>query len=77
MTIRTQRHRLTFAAALTALTRYKLRKLAKYAVVTLLVAIVFTLFSGEQPGLVLGAWVLLGLWTGILEEYLFGSPYSS
>jgi len=77
MTIRTQRHRLTFAAALTALTRYKLRKLAKYAVVTLLVAIVFTLFSGEQPGLVLGAWVLLGLWTGILEEYLFGHRFRS
>lgn len=62
---------------MTALTRYKLRKLAKYAVVTLLVATVFTLFSGEQPGLVLGAWVLLGLWTGILEEYLFGHRFRS
>lgn len=62
---------------MTALTRYKLRKLAKYAAVTVLVATVFTLFSGEQPGLVLGAWLLLGLWTGILEEYLFGHRFRS
>jgi len=67
----------TFAILLTALTRYKLRKLAKYTVVTVAVAIAFTLYSGDKLDFQLGAWALLGLWTGILEEYLFGRRYRS
>ncbi len=65
----------TFAILLTALTRYKLRKLAKYTVVTVAIAVAFILYSGEALDLQLGAWALLGLWTGILEEYLFGRRF--
>ncbi|MBK7382789.1 MAG: adenylate/guanylate cyclase domain-containing protein [Flavobacteriales bacterium] len=59
-----------------AITRHKLRKLLKYAFVAAFVAWVLTLFSGDHMGvLVLGAWMLLGLWTGVLEEYLFGRRF--
>ncbi|HRD53902.1 MAG TPA: hypothetical protein PKY96_14785, partial [Flavobacteriales bacterium] len=59
-----------------ALTRYKLRKVAKYGLVAALVAWVLTLFAGDDMGMpVLGAWLLLGLWTGVLEEYLFGRRF--
>lgn len=61
-----------------AITRYKLRKLLKYAVVAALVAWVLTLFSGENVSiLVLSSWAFLGLWTGILEEFLFGRRFRS
>lgn len=59
-----------------ALTRYKLRKVAKYGLVAALVAWVLTLFAGDDLSLpLLGAWALLGLWTGVLEEYLFGRRF--
>jgi len=59
-----------------ALTRYKLRKIAKYGLVAAMVAWVLTLFAGDDISLlVLGAWLLLGLWTGVLEEYLFGRRF--
>ncbi len=59
-----------------AITRHKLRKIAKYALVAVLVAWVLTLFSGEGLSLaVTGAWLLLGLWTGVLEEYFFGRRF--
>lgn len=67
--------RCTFAILLTSLTRYKLRKLAKYMLVTVAVAIAFMLYSGERLDLRVGAWALLGLWTGVLEEYLFGRRF--
>ncbi|MFN3874433.1 MAG: adenylate/guanylate cyclase domain-containing protein [Flavobacteriales bacterium] len=59
-----------------ALTRYKLRKVAKYGLVAALVAWVLMLFSGDglRPALLV-AWALLGLWTGVLEEYLFGRRF--
>jgi adenylate cyclase len=57
------------------ITRYKLRKVLKYAVVTVLVAWVLTLFSGLKVNALLGAWALLGLWTGVLEEFLFGRRF--
>jgi adenylate cyclase len=60
---------------LSAITRYKLRKLLKYALVAALVAWVLTLFSGEPVGFELGAWALLGLWTGVLEEFFFGRRF--
>ncbi len=60
-----------------AITRYKLRKVVKYAVVTMVVAWVFTLFSGDPVNILLLAWMLLGLWTGILEEFLFGRRFRS
>ena len=60
---------------MTAITRYKLRKLLKYALVAALVAWVLTLFSGEPVGFELGAWALLGLWTGVLEEFFFGRRF--
>ncbi len=59
-----------------SLTRYKLRKIAKYGLVAAMVAWVLTLFAGDDISLlVLGAWLLLGLWTGVLEEYLFGRRF--
>ena len=64
-----------FRGPLTAITRYKLRKLLKYALVAALVAWVLTLFSGEPVGFELGAWALLGLWTGVLEEFFFGRRF--
>ncbi len=60
---------------MSAITRYKLRKLLKYALVAALVAWVLTLFSGEPVGFELGAWALLGLWTGVLEEFFFGRRF--
>lgn len=60
-----------------AITGYKLRKLFKYALVATVVAWVLTLFSGDQVGPLLGAWALLGLWTGVLEEFLFGRRFRS
>lgn len=60
---------------MSAITRYKLRKLAKYMLVTVAVAIAFMLYSGERLDLRIGAWALLGLWTGVLEEYLFGRRF--
>lgn len=60
-----------------AITRYKLRKVAKYALVTLLVAFVLTVYSGDAVDLVLLAWLLLGAWTGVLEEFLFGRRFRS
>jgi adenylate cyclase len=58
-----------------AITRYKLRKVVKYALVTVMVAWVLTLFSGDRVNVLLGAWLLLGLWTGVLEEFLFGRRF--
>ena len=63
--------------ALTSITTYKLRKLFKYAVVTLSVAWVLMLFSGEELVVHHLAWLLLGLWTGVLEEFLFGRRFRS
>lgn len=63
--------------ALTSVTQYKLRKLFKYALVTGLVAAVFTLFSAEPFHWYHIAWLLLGLWTGVLEEFLFGRRFRS
>ena len=62
---------------LTAITRYKLRKLVKYGLVALGVAWVLMLFSGEAVRGWLGAWFLLGVWTGVLEEFLFGRRFRS
>jgi adenylate cyclase len=64
-------------ASLTSITRYKLRKVLKYMLVTLLAAWVLTLFSGDAVRGNLFAWALLGLWTGVLEEFLFGRRYRS
>ena len=61
----------------TPITWYKLRKLLKYGFVTLGVAWVLTLFSGEEVKRYLGAWFLLGVWTGVLEEFLFGRRFRS
>lgn len=60
-----------------SITRYKLRKLLKYALVSLGVAWVLNLFSGKAWPDYLGAWFLLGLWTGVLEEFLFGRRFRS
>jgi adenylate cyclase len=62
---------------LTAITRYKLRKLLKYGLVAAMVAWVLTLFSGERMGVEFWAWALLGIWTGILEEFFFGRRFRS
>lgn len=62
---------------MTAITRYKLRKLLKYALVTVVVAWVLMLFSGEPMGLMPAVWALLGLWMGVLEEFLFGDRFRS
>ncbi|MCB0764473.1 MAG: adenylate/guanylate cyclase domain-containing protein [Flavobacteriales bacterium] len=62
---------------MTAITRYKLRKLLKYALVTALVAWVLMLFSGDRVGLLPGAWALLGLWMGVMEEFFFGRRFRS
>jgi adenylate cyclase len=65
-----------FEGPMSAITRYKLRKLLKYALVAALAAGVLTLFSGDALELpVVGAWALLGLWTGVLEEFLFGRRF--
>lgn len=62
---------------MTSITRYKLRKLLKYALVSLGVVWVLHLFSGQAVPDHLGAWFLLGLWTGVMEEFLFGHRFRS
>ncbi|HEY0978348.1 MAG TPA: adenylate/guanylate cyclase domain-containing protein [Flavobacteriales bacterium] len=64
-------------AALSPITRYKLRKLIKYGLVTVAAAAVFMLFSGEGGKGYFAAWALLGIWTGVLEEFLFGRRFRS
>lgn len=61
----------------TAITRYKLRKLLKYGLVTVAVGGVLMLFSGQGERGYFGAWLLLGIWTGVLEEFLFGRRFRS
>src|SRR5262245_44081739 len=63
--------------ALANVTQYKLRKLLKYAAVTQAVALVLVLFSGEPLSWYMSSWALLGLWTGVLEEFLFGRRFRS
>lgn len=60
-----------------AITRYKLRKLVKYALVTAVVGAVLMLFGSLKGGLLLWAWALLGIWTGVLEEFFFGRRFRS
>ncbi len=62
---------------LSAITRYKLRKLLKYGLVTTAVGAVLMLFSGQHRLSFLGAWAILGVWTGVLEEFLFGRAFRS
>lgn len=62
---------------LSAITRYKLRKLLKYALVTAGMGSMFMLFGGQASWLVLVGWALLGVWTGVLEEFLFGRRFRS
>lgn len=63
--------------ALTNITRYKLRKLLKYALVAQAVATVMILFSAVDLHLFQMLWSLVGLWTGVLEEFLFGRRFRS
>ncbi len=60
---------------LPAITRYKLRKLLKYALVTAVVGSVLMLFGNYAGWKLFSAWALLGVWTGILEEFLFGRRF--
>lgn len=60
-----------------AFTRYKLRKLLKYGIVTTAVGTVLMLFTGQSDPFYLVAWGLLGIWTGVLEEFLFGRRFRS
>lgn len=62
---------------ISAITRYKLRKLLKYALVTAVVGMVLTLYSGHATAGYILAWALLGIWTGVLEEFLFGRRFRS
>ncbi len=62
---------------ISAITRYKLRKLLKYALVTAVVGMVLTLYSGHATPAYILAWALLGIWTGVLEEFLFGRRFRS
>ncbi|HQV39534.1 MAG: adenylate/guanylate cyclase domain-containing protein [Flavobacteriales bacterium] len=62
---------------ISAITRHKLRKLLKYALVTAAIGAVLTLLSGHGGLRFLLGWVLLGTWTGILEEFLFGRRFRS
>lgn len=62
---------------LSAITRYKLRKLLKYGLVTTVVGAVLMLFSGQHRVTFIGAWAILGVWTGVLEEFLFGRAFRS
>jgi adenylate cyclase len=62
---------------ISAITRYKLRKLLLYALVTAAVGTVFSFFiSGVTLQTVMG-WAVLGAWTGVLEEFLFGRRFRS
>lgn len=75
---RTFAPRFAEAPDMNAITRYKLRKVLKYALVAALVAWVLTLFSGDGVDpFVIAGWGLLGLWTGVLEEFLFGRRFRS
>lgn len=60
-----------------AITRYKLRKLLKYALVTATVGTVLVLFGGGTAKGLFWGWVSLGIWTGILEEFLFRRRFRS
>ena len=60
-----------------AITRHKLRKLLKYALATATVGGVLMLVAGRMDFAVVGAWGLLGAWTGVLEEFLFGRRFRS
>ncbi|MBK9421468.1 MAG: adenylate/guanylate cyclase domain-containing protein [Flavobacteriales bacterium] len=60
-----------------AITRHKLRKLLKYALATATVGSVLMLMAGRIDVTVVGAWALLGAWTGVLEEFLFGRRFRS
>lgn len=60
---------------ISAITRYKLRKLLKYALVTGTVGTVLSLFGGTLDWNLFLGWVFLGTWTGILEEFLFGRRF--
>lgn len=62
---------------LSPITRYKLRKLLKYALVTATTGSVLMLFGGQAGWKLLGAWALLGIWTGVLEEFLFRRRFRS
>ncbi len=62
---------------ISAITRHKLRKLLKYAIVTAAIGAVLTLVSGHGGMRFLLGWVLLGTWTGFLEEFLFGRRFRS
>lgn len=62
---------------ISAITRYKLRKLLKYALVTATVGTVLSLFGGTLDRNLFLGWVFLGTWTGILEEFLFGRRFRS
>lgn len=67
--------RIPILKQLPAITRYKLRKLLKYAMVTATVGSVLMLFGGYAGWKLFAAWALLGVWTGILEEFLFGRRF--
>jgi len=62
---------------LSSITRYKLRKLLKYALVTAVTGSVLMLFGGQSGWRLAGAWALLGVWTGVLEEFLFRRRFRS
>ncbi|MCB0795869.1 MAG: adenylate/guanylate cyclase domain-containing protein [Flavobacteriales bacterium] len=62
---------------MTSITRYKLRKLLKYGLVAVGMVVLFGLYSGDLSVASLGGWFLLGLWTGVLEEFLFGRRFRS
>lgn len=63
--------------AIANVTQYKLRKLVKYALVAQVLAFVFILFSGEEIEPYHFSWLLLGLFSGVLEEFLFGRRFRS
>ncbi|HMN06011.1 MAG TPA: adenylate/guanylate cyclase domain-containing protein [Flavobacteriales bacterium] len=62
---------------ISAITRYKLRKLLKYALVTATVGSVLMLFGGRAAMKLFWAWAALGIWTGVLEEFLFRRRFRS
>lgn len=62
---------------ISAITRYKLRKLLKYALVTASIGTVLSLFGSTFDRNLLLGWVFLGTWTGVLEEFLFGRRFRS
>lgn len=62
---------------MSAITRYKLRKLLKYALVSMVVGTVLMLFGSQADLRLVLTWGALGVWTGILEEFLFGRRFRS